>query len=162
MTYTAATRDRYRLAVWASTATVAAGAITATGWLAGAAAHDQAELDAAQQSRQAQQDRQDARAAATYAAWLARSSDRGQTHPPRTTVRQRPTQTRVVTRYVTATSPSAAVGAGGTVSTPTAPAAQTQTQPQTSTPVGGNGNGNQSTSTPPPPPPPPPTPTNGS
>ena len=113
MTYTASTRDRYRLAVLTTTASVAAGAIAATGWAAGAAARDQAETDAAQQAEQ------DARANAEYAAWQEQYGTQAVTRKPRTIVRQRPTRTRVSMRYVTATSPVAAVGPGGTVSTPT-------------------------------------------
>ena len=151
MTYTASTRDRYRLAVWTATASVAAGAIAATGWAAGAAAHEQARADAAKKTEQ------DARADAEYAAWLAQYGNQAAARKPRAIVRQRPTRTRVTTRYVTATSPAAAVGPGGTVSTPTTSTAQTQ---QTSA-SGGNGGSGQ-TSNPPPPPPPPPTPTSGS
>lgn len=147
MTYTSCTRDRYRFAVWTTTAAVAAGALTATGWVAGAAAHDRAQDDAARQAEQ------DAQAGAEYAAWLARYGDQARSQRPRTVVRQRPARTRVSTRYVIATGSTAAVGAGGTVSTPIAPSSQSQ---QT-----GSGSGTQ-TPQPPPPPPPPPTPTSGS
>lgn len=162
MTYTSTTRDRYRLAVWTATAAVAAGAITATGWVAGAAAHEQAQDDAERQAEQ------DAQARQEYDAWLARYGEQpGATQDssvkPRTVVRTRPVRTRVTTRYVTATAATATVGTGGTVgttsttsqthqtgssgsSTPT----QTQAQPQNQNPP------------PPPPPPPPPAPTSGS
>lgn len=46
MTYTSRTRDRYRLAVTGVTTVVAAAAVVATGWLAGAAAHEQAQREA--------------------------------------------------------------------------------------------------------------------
>ncbi len=155
MTYTSATRDRYRLAVWTTTAAVTAGAISATGWVAGAAAHDHAGSEAARQAEQ------DAQASEEYAAWLARYGDQPATRTPRTVLRQRPVRTRVSTRYVTAASP-ATVGPGGTVATPSAPAA-TSSQAQAPSPAQTQAP-SQPTATPPPPPPPPPppTPTSGS
>jgi len=94
MAYNSRTRDRYRLAVRATTASVAAGAMAATGWLSGAAALDHAKVTAEQQATQ------------------AASVDQ----KPRTILRARPTTTRVTTRYVTAAKPSVPVGDGGTVS----------------------------------------------
>jgi len=97
MTYDFRTRDRYRLAVRATTATVAAGAMAATGWLAGAAAQDHAKVLAEQQ-----------------AARDAQAASMSQT--PRTIIRTRPATTRVTTRYITAARSSVPVGDGGHVS----------------------------------------------
>ena len=94
MSYDSRTRDRYRLAVRATTAAVAAGAMAATGWLTGAAALDHANTIAAQQATQ----------------------NAGVDQKPRTILRARPTTTRVTTRYITAAKPSAPIGDGGTVS----------------------------------------------
>lgn len=94
MTYDFRTRDRYRLAVRATTATVAAGAMAATGWLAGAAAQDHAKVLAEQQA---------ARDASVIPA-------------PQTIIRARPATTRVTTRYITAARSSVPVGDGGNVS----------------------------------------------
>lgn len=155
MTYTASTRDRYRLAVWTTTAAVAAGAVTATGWVAGAAAQQQDRADAAEQARQ------DAQARKEYDAWLAAYGDQAAERPVRTVVRHRPTRTRVTTRYVTA-SATTSVGAGGTVSTP-APSAPPAPAAGTSGTSGSGGSGGASTPAPPPPPPPPaPAPSSGS
>jgi hypothetical protein len=158
MTYTSTTRDRYRLAVWSVTAAVAAGAITATGWVAGAAAQDQAQDDSARQAEQ------DAQARQEYDAWLARYGEQPRTRKPRAVLRQRPVRTRVTTRYITATSPTAAVGTGGTVSTPsTSTSSSSSSSQQPSSSGGGNQTQTQTqTPQPPPPPPPPPTPTSGS
>lgn len=165
MTYTPTTRDRYRLAVWTTTATLAAGAMAATGWVAGAAAHAQAQDDAV---RQAEQAALDAQARAEYDAWLARYGEKPQTQKPRVIVRQHPARTRVTTRYVTAAIPTAAVGAGGSVSTSTASTTSGSQPQQTSSSGSGGGNSGNSggggggQAQAPPPPPPPPTPTSGS
>ena len=154
MTYTSTTRDRYRLVVWAVTTSVAAGAVTATGWVAGAAAREHAQDEAARRAEQ------DAEARQEYDAWLARYGEQPRTRTPRTLVRQRPVRTRVTTRYVSAAGQTAAVGPGGTVSTPSASTSTTSQHP------GSSGSGNQTPQTqtpqPPPPPPPPPAPTSGS
>ncbi|GAA3802599.1 hypothetical protein GCM10022242_02020 [Nocardioides panacisoli] len=141
MTYDSRTRDRYRLAVTGATAAVAAAAITATGWLAGTAAHHQ---DQAAAQRKADQK---ALARAQYAAWKAKYGDpaRARHAHTRIVLKDRPTRTRVTTRYVTAASTS--LGQGGTV-TPQAPAAPA---PHPAAPVHAA-----------PPPPPPPAPTHGS
>ena len=163
MTYTSTTRDRYRLAVWTATAAVAAGAITATGWVAGAAAQDKAQDDSARQAEQ------DAQARREYDAWLALYGEQPRTSKPRAVLRQRPVRTRVTTRYLAATSPTAAVGTGGTVSIPSTSSSSSSSSRQSSS----SGSGNQAptqaptqtqtqTPQPLPPPPPPPTPTSGS
>ena len=163
MTYTPRSRERYRAAVWATTATVAAGAISATGWVAGAAAHDEATDAAVNQAAQ------DAQAQREHDRWLARYGDaspsRERRHP---VVRQRPTRTRVTIRYVTAAGTNPAPGPGGTVSPSTGSTSQQLTtvqpaQPASSGTGGGGGGGTGATPhPPPPPPPPPPTPTSGS
>lgn len=154
MTYTATTRDRYRLAVWTTTATLAAGAMAATGWVTGAAAHAQAQDDAVREAEQADVD---AQARAEYGAWLARYGEKPRTQKPRVVMRQHPVRTRVTTRYVTAAGSTAAVGAGGSLSGSTASTTSGSPPQQTSS----SGSGGQ-TQAPPPPPPPPPTPTSGS
>lgn len=143
MSYSARDRDRHRLAVSAVTGVVTVGSLTAVGWLAGAAAHDQAADQAARQAALT-------RARAEYATALARS--RGAARPP---LKQRPTRVRVTTRYVRGTA-TAAVGSGGTVSTPAS--AGSRDGSGSGGPSSGGGPG---PSTPAPPPPPPP-PTSGS
>jgi hypothetical protein len=138
MTYTARTRDRYRLAVTMTTATVAAGALAATGWLTGAAAQDHAQEAADQQAEK------DAAARAAYDAWVAKYGDPAQYQGARTVVRDRPTKTRVTTRYVSGAGASVSLGQGGTISTPSRPGSTNNAPPL------------------PPPPPPPPAPSNGS
>lgn len=151
MSYDARTRDRYRLAVLATTATLGAAAITATGWLTGAAAHAQDEKEAQEQANQ------DADARAAYDSWV-RSYGSPEAQEPRTIVRERPSRTRVTTRYVTAAAPPSSVGGGGTVSQAAqpqpaaAPAAQPAAQPAQPA----------AQPAPPPPPPPPPAPSSGS
>jgi hypothetical protein len=139
MTYDARTRDRYRLAVTATTAAMAAGAVVATGWLAGAAAQDHARVTAEQQARK------DAVARQRYDAWVARYGDPSQYRRPSTVVRERPTRTRVTTRYVAGAAPSTTVGPGGTLTVPSRPAQTAGSVPP-----------------PPPPPPPMPAPSHGS
>lgn len=153
MTYTSTTRDRYRLAVWTTTAAVAAGAITATGWVAGSAAQRQAQDDATQQAEQ------DAQAQQEYDAWLARYGEQPRTATPQAVVRSRPVRTRVTTRYVTATAPTASVGAGGTVGTVGTTTTSTTSQTQQ---TGSSGTSTPTQTETPTPPPPPPAPTSGS
>lgn len=154
MTYTSSTRDRYRLAVSATTAAVAAGAMTATGWMAGAAAQDYSQTEARKQAEQ------DQRAQEQYAAWVAENGDRVVAQRPRVVLRQRPTKTRSTTRYVTAAGTSASVGPGGTVSNPVPSTSQSSSQSSSQT---SSSNAGQQTSTQQPPPPPATAaPTNGS
>jgi len=141
MVYDSRSRDRYRLAVTATTATIAAGAIIATGWLAGAAASDHARTAAEQQATK------DALARKRYDAWVAKYGDPSRYQPSGTVLRQRPTKTRVTTRYVRGTASQGSVGPGGTVSVPSRP------EPAAV---------NRAPVPPPPPPPPPPAPSNGS
>ena len=143
MSYSSRTRDRYRLAVTAATGSLAAAAIAGTGWVVGAVAHDQAQQDAVQ----AEADR----ALARYEARVARQQAAAQ--QPDTVLRQRPTRTRVTTRYVSGSATTIPVGGGGTVSTPTIPSG-----------TGGSSGGGSATPAPPtpPPPPPPPAPSSGS
>lgn len=163
MPYTSTTRDRYRLAVWATTGTVAAGAIAATGWVAGVAAQDQARVDVAKQADQ------DAQARAEYAAWQARYGGTSATRRTRAVVRQHPVRTRITTRYVVAARQLAPVGPGGALSAPSAtttsptPSSTPSSTAQNPTPnPTGGGSQPPQPQPPPPPPPPPPTPTSGS
>ena len=71
-----ATRDRYRLAVTATTATVAAGAVVATGWLRGPPLRTMP-------GPPPQQARKDAVARQKYDAWVARYGDPASTRGPR-------------------------------------------------------------------------------
>lgn len=97
MTYDSRVRDRYRLFVRATTATVAAGAMAATGWLAGGIAHDHA--------------------AAARAALDQR---------PSTVVSDQPvSKSRATARYVSGAAPSTPVGQGGTVGIPSTPSPTT-------------------------------------
>ena len=98
MHYDSHTRDRYRLAVRATTATVAAGAMAATGWLTGAAAQEG-----------------HAKAIADQKAALEAQAAAAALQKPKTILRERPTTTRVTTRYITAARPSGSVGGGGSV-----------------------------------------------
>jgi hypothetical protein len=99
-------RDRYRYAVAAMTGLAAAGSLTATGWVAGQAAHAWSAQQATVPGATTPAD--PARAAPQPAAH--RSRDRAR--QPRVVLRDRPTRTRVSTRYVT---PAAPVGGGGSV-----------------------------------------------
>lgn len=96
MSYSSRDRDRGRRAVVAATGVGAVGALTATGWLMGAAASDLA----AQQA--ASTDATPTAAAPTDAAPTGR--------------RERPYVTRVTLRYVTAAGTASSVpGSGGTL-----------------------------------------------
>lgn len=96
MSYSSRDRDRGRRAVVAATGVGAVGALTATGWLMGAAASDLA----AQQA--ASTDATPTAAAPTDAAPTGR--------------RERPYVTRVTLRYVTAAGAASSVpGSGGTL-----------------------------------------------
>jgi hypothetical protein len=103
-------RNRYQHAVAALTGLAAAGSLTATGWLAGEAAHTWQNPDAAGTGTgNGAQDRS--------RPVPAGSGDDREDERPRILVRERPTRTRVSTRYVT---PAAPIGGGGSVrSTPT-------------------------------------------
>jgi hypothetical protein len=116
MTYSSRTRDRYRLAVSAATGVVTVGAFTATGWLAGAAAHDTAAAKAVDQAAQQQAARRTEAAQARYQARLKRYQARiaRAERAKREELVQRPTRVRVTTRYVRSGSGSS-VGGGGTV-----------------------------------------------
>jgi uncharacterized membrane protein YgcG len=141
MSYTARNRERHRIAVSAVTGVVTVGSLTSIGWLAGAAADDFEQEQAEQKARAAQEQ-------AEYNAALARSQRQ-------TALRERPTRTRVTTRYVTAGGATNAVGAGGTLGSSTS----------TSSSGGSSGpsaSGSSGGSSGPPPPPPPPPPSSGS
>ena len=140
MSYTARNRERHRLAVSAVTGVITVGSLTSIGWLTGAAADDFEQEQAEKEARAAQE-------LAEYNAALARSQ-----RP--TALRERPTRTRVTTRYVTAGGAINAVGAGGTV---------TSSSPSggSSGPSASGSSGGSSGPAPAPPPPPPP-PSSGS
>lgn len=132
MSYTARKRDRHRLAVSAVTGVVTVASLTSIGWLTGAAADDFEQQQAEKQAKAAQE-------LAEYNAALARSQRRD-------VLRQRPSRTRVTTRYVTAAASTNTVGAGGTV---------TSSGPSGSgSPGPGPSGGSSGDSGPPPPPPP--------
>ena len=125
MAYTSRDRDRGRLAVAAVTALSAAGALTATGWLAGVAASETTQDitptgddDAAQQARN---------------------------HPARRELRQRPYVTRVTLRYVPAAGTQVAPAAGGSV-TSAAPAATASSSSGPSTASGSSGSSSSGSS----------------
>lgn len=148
MSYSSRTRDRYRLAVTAVTGVAAAGVLTATGWLAGAAASDYSADLAKGQAKQDAVAAKAAKAQARYEAKVARQQTRAL--QPATALHKHPTRTRVTTQYVTGTPVTQSVGGGGTVSTPSG------SSPQPAAPAG------HSAPPPPPPPPPPPAPSSGS
>ena len=112
MAYTPRTRDRHRFGVSVATgATTTAVALTATGWVMGAAAHD---YEAHQAARAAQQREAEATAARQQAEYLAALE---LAKPRVVIVGQRPRRVHVITRYVRAAAP-AAPSAGGTVRAP--------------------------------------------
>ena len=140
MSYDAQSRDRHRRTVAFVTGAMTVGAISATGWLAGNAARDfereQAEQRAAQEKAEARAER----ARARYERLAARSGQQNEQ------LRQRPSRTRVTTRYVSGGTPSAPV-----VDAPSAadPGSQPAPAPRRAAP-------------PPPAPEPPPAPSSGS
>lgn len=158
MTWTARRRDRYRLAVNAVTGIATIGALSSTGWMAGATATD---YEQEQQARQIDAKREAARyerLRARYDARLARHH--AAVAAQRTELRQRPAKVRVTTRYVT--SAGNPVGGGGTVTAP-APPAGTTPAPASASPAGPAPTAQPAPAPPPPPPPPPPpAPTSGS
>ncbi len=155
MTYSATSRDRYRLAVSAVTGVSLVGALTAAGWLAGLASRDHAKEVASTQAAAEQRSRAAAaaaakaeRARARYDAALARRAQR-----PHVVLRHRPVQTRVTTRYVHATTGSTPIGGGGSVTAPSVPAPAAAAPPAAPAPAPA-----PAAAPPPPPPPPPPAP----
>jgi hypothetical protein len=148
MTYTARTRDRYRLAVAAVTGVTAVGALTSTGWFAGVAAREHTADQTAQQAQQQAAADRAARAQARYETRVARQQSAALGSD--VALRQRPAVTRVTTRYVASTA-QGAVGSGGSVS---------QAAPAQPAPAGNPAPAH--VPAPPPPPPPPPAPSSGS
>lgn len=125
MRYSTRHRDRYRLAVAAVTGLTVAGAAVGTGALAGAAAqeHRRQQADQAQQAAEQQWAHYE-RQLARYDRQVARQARQAR-QSGTTVLRERPTGTRVTTRYVTG------AAAGGTASVRSgAPPATTQGQPQ--------------------------------
>ena len=150
MTYTARSRDRYKLLAALTTGTVTFGAAAATGAATGVAARATAEQDNAKRQEEAVAQTQ---AMAAY----RRSVQPTPANRIIVVTQPRPQRTVVHTRIVHQASGAgvAKVGSGSTVTAP----------PITS---GGATSGGSSTTTrpaapaPPPPPPPPPAPTSGS
>lgn len=167
MSYTAKTRDRYRLAVAAVSGLATFGALTATGLIAGAAAQDyeaqqaqkRADELAAKKAYQVAKKQRKAliKANKQYYAQLAEQASN-----PRVVLRERPHVTRVTTVYVGGTG-SGAVGSGGTVSGGSSYAGGSSSGGgSTSSGGSSSGGGGTSAPAPPPPPPPPPAPSSGS
>lgn len=124
MSYSTRHRDRYRLAVAAVTGLAVAGTAVGTGALAGAAAqeHRRQQADQAQQAAEKEWARYE-RQLARYDRQVARQARQAQQSA--TVLRERPTGTRVTTRYVT----GAATGGTASVQSGTRQA-PTQSQPQ--------------------------------
>lgn len=150
MGYTAKTRDRYRLAVAAVSGVTTFGALTATGFLAGAAA----------KSYQADQDQKAAEARAAKVAWkqqqaavtkaskqYAKDLADAWAHPHVVTRERKHTST-VITQYVGGG--SGYVGSGGSVSYGGGSSSGGSGGGSGS---GGSGGGGGGTTAPPPPPP---------
>lgn len=142
MSYTARNRERHRLAVSAVTGVVTVGSLTSIGWLTGAAADDFEQEQAGKKARAAQE-------LAEYNAALARSQ-----RP--TALRERPTRTRVTTRYVIAGGATNAVGTGGTLSSSSSRSSTSSSGGSSGPSASGSSGGSSG------PPPPPPAPSSGS
>lgn len=157
MTYDAKSRDRYRRAVTGVTGALTAGVLVGTGAISGQAAHDLNQQAAAEQAKQAEE----------YAAWQAERAAydaevaRLRAENPPVVVKQRPTRTRVTTRYVNGGSPSSvSVSSAGSRGSGASSGSGGNTA---GSPGGRNsGGGAGPTPAPPPPPPPPPPASNGS
>lgn len=155
MSYTAKTRDRYRLAVAAVSGLATFGALSATGLIAGAAAQDYQQEQAAKKADQLEAKRAYQLAKRQRAALIKANKKyyaklTQQAAHPRIVFRERPHVTQVTTQYIGAGG-SGYVGSGGTVS---------GGSPNGSS--GGGGGGGGGAAPPPPPPPPPPAPSTGS
>ncbi len=164
MSYTAKTRDRYRLAVAAVSGLATFAALTATGLIAGAAASDyeaqQAEKSAADlASKQAYQLAKKQRASLIKANKKYYAALAKQAANPRVVVRERAQVTHVTTQYVGGGG-SGYVGSGGSVSSGGTSYAGGTTGSTGST--GGSSGGGAAPAPAPPPPPPPPAPSTGS
>jgi uncharacterized membrane protein YgcG len=170
MSYTARTRDRYRLAVAAVSGLATFGALTATGLIAGAAAQDyeaqqakkQADDLAVKQAYRAAKKKRTAliKANKVYYARLAKQASH-----PRIVLRDRPLITHVTTQYVGG---SGYVGSGGTVSSGSSGSWSSGSSGSSSggssggSSSGGSSGGSSTPAPAPPPPPPPPAPSTGS
>jgi hypothetical protein len=141
MSYSARTRDLYRGALTAVTGLSTVGAVAASGWLAGAAAHDHSVQMAAQKAEKDQAERK--RLEAWYAAH------------PQVVLKQRPVVTVVQTRTV----PAGEVGTGGSLS---ASGGSTPASSASSAGSSGSGGGSAPAPAPAAPPPPAPAPSGGS
>jgi hypothetical protein len=154
MVYTTRRRNQFRVVVSGMTGVLTVTAVTATGWLAGRAAADDAEerteADLAAQAAEARAASDYARQQQEYADALAAAE------PRRVVVKQRPQRTRTTVRYVQATGGYS--GTGGSVSS----SGGSGTSVSSSGSGGGGGGTTSSPVTPPPPPPPPPPPVSSS
>jgi hypothetical protein len=167
MSYTAKTRDRYRLAVAAVSGLATFGALSATGLIAGAAAQDyeaqQAKKTAEELSaKHAYQLAKKQRAALIKANKQYYAKLAQQAAHPKIITRERPLVTHVTTQYVGGGG-SGYVGSGGSVSSGSTYSGGSSSGGSTSS--GGSSSGGSSgggTTAPPPPPPPPPAPSSGS
>jgi hypothetical protein len=167
MNYSSTKRDRYRIAVAAVSGLTTFGALTASGFIAGAAAGDyeadQAQKLAAQQAEQAAYKAAKRERAAIIKAnekFYADAAERAAN--PKVIIRERKHVLHVTTNYVGGGSTTA--GSGGTVSSSGGGYTGGSTSGGSSS--GGSSSGGSSsgggTSAPPPPPPPPPAPSSGS
>ena len=148
MPLTPRTRDRHRIAMSLATGTTTAVALSATGWVMGAAAHDYEQQQAERATQERAAAARAARAQAEYRAAVEAAK------PPAVLRQDRPYRRHVTTRYVRAagSSGSAAPAPGGTVRLPASPAGG----------GGGSAPPPAAAAPPPPPPPPPPAPSTGS
>lgn len=154
MTYTATTRDRYRLAVSAVTGLATVGILATTGWLTGSAASDYA-ADQARKANAARAEQQAYRQArAEHRAAVAASRAAAQ---PGVALRPRPQVTRTTVQYVQGTA-SGAVGAGGQISSGSTSESASASAPAPA-PAANSG---PAPAPAPPPPPAPPAPSSGS
>jgi hypothetical protein len=157
MTYTARTRDTYRRALAGVTALTTVGTLTACGWLAGAAAHDdRARQQAKHVAAQGAQRRALAEWQRKRAAWQAAQDAR--TGKVRTIWKKRPQSTVVDTRVVQA----ASIGPGGSLSSGSSGTSYSGGSSSGSSGSGGGGGGRPPVSHAAPPPPPAPAPSSGS
>ena len=162
MSYSATTRDRYRLAVAAVSGLATIGALTATGVVAGAAARDyraeEAQRVATERAerlawKRAKQERAALiKAHQRYVAQLTANAAN-----PLVVERERPVVTRVTTRYVSSGG-SGQVGSGGTVSSGGTPSGGSSGGTSSGGTSSGGSSGGGGTTAPPPPPPRPPPP----
>ncbi len=161
MTYTATTRDRFRIGVTAVSGLTTVGALSVSGWLAGSVARDfesqqaSASAETAQQTAQQQAQQRADRRAWRQSTRAEAAAARAARAPVHVALRSRPARTHVTVRYVQE-APAAAPGAGGQVTSYAAPPAAAPAAAHHSSPAPPVHH------SPPPPPPPAPAPSSGS